>query len=126
MQQRHQIYQCSVCNNVVEILRAGSEHTEACHTPILVPIKTGDVGQEKHVPVVTKSEHGIHVAVGSIPHPMEETHFIEWIEVIAGKKTYRVYLSAGDKPEADFPPMEGSFVVREFCNIHGLWETTVE
>jgi len=125
MQQRHQIYQCSVCNNVVEILRPGTELTEVCHKPILMPTKTNDVGQEKHVPVVTKTENGIHVVVGSIPHPMEEKHFIEWIEILAGKKTYRVYLSAGEKPEADFPPIEGSFIVRELCNIHGLWEMTV-
>ncbi|MFZ2025525.1 MAG: desulfoferrodoxin family protein [Microgenomates group bacterium] len=126
MQQRHQIYQCSVCKNVVEILRPGSEITEVCHKPLLVPTKTDDVGQEKHIPVVTKSEYGIHVAIGSVPHPMEETHFIEWIEIIAGKKTYRVYLSPGEKPEADFPKIEEPFIVREFCNIHGLWETTVE
>ena len=125
MQQRHQIYQCSVCKNVVEILHPGSEITEVCHKPLLLPTKTSDVGQEKHVPVVTKSDYGIHVAVGSVAHPMEEAHFIEWIEIIAGKKTYRVYLEPGDKPEADFPTIEEPFIVREFCNIHGLWETTV-
>jgi superoxide reductase len=125
MPQRHQIYQCSVCNNVAEILRAGNELDEVCHKPILVPTKTDDVGQEKHVPVVTKSERGIHVAIGSVPHPMEEKHFIEWIEIIAGKKTYRVYLEPGEKPEADFPTIVGPYTVREFCNIHGLWETAV-
>lgn len=125
MNQLHQIYQCSTCNNLVEILRHGKELQEVCHKPVLVPEKTSDVGQEKHVPVVTKKPQGVHVAVGSIPHPMEETHFIEWIEIIAGKRTYRVYLSPGDTPEADFPPIDGPCTVREFCNIHGLWKMNV-
>ncbi len=125
MNQLHQIYQCSVCNNLVEILKPGKELQEVCHKPTLVLEKTSDVGQEKHLPVVTRTTQGIHVAIGSIPHPMEEAHFIEWIELIAGKKTFRVNLSPGEKPEADFPFIEGPVTVREFCNVHGLWKIDV-
>ncbi|MFH0749911.1 MAG: desulfoferrodoxin family protein [Candidatus Gottesmanbacteria bacterium] len=125
MNKLHQIYQCLVCNNLVEILRPGNELPEVCHKPLLVPEKTSDMGQEKHVPVVTKTAQGIHIAIGSIPHPMEDAHFIEWIELIAEKRTYRVYLSPGEKPEADFPLVDGSLIIREFCNIHGLWKIDV-
>jgi superoxide reductase len=125
MNQLHQIYQCSACNNLVEILRPGKDIQESCHTPVLIPEKTSDVGQEKHVPVVTRTEQGIHVAIGAVPHPMEEAHFIEWIELIAAKKTFRVFLAPGEKPEADFPAVEGPLTIREFCNIHGLWKIDI-
>lgn len=125
MQKRHQIYQCSVCNTVVEVLRPGTEQEEVCHKPIVISPKTHDVGEEKHVPVVTKTDKGIHVTVGSVAHPMEASHYIEWIEIIAENRTCRAYLTPGAKPEADFPPMEGSLLIRELCTIHGLWETTV-
>lgn len=125
MQQQHQIYQCSVCNTVVEVLRPGTEQQEVCHKPVLVPTKTHDVGEEKHVPVVTKTDTAIHVAVGSVEHPMEASHYIEWIELIGEKKTYRAYLSPGEKPETDFPFITGPYIVRELCTIHGLWETAI-
>ncbi len=125
MSTKHQIYQCSVCNNVVEILRGGNDQLEACHKPTLIVEKTQDAGAEKHVPVVTKTAQAIHVAIGSIPHPMEETHFIEWIELLTTNRVYRVYLSPKDKPEAEFPLINGPFMVREFCNLHGLWKAEV-
>jgi len=115
----NQLYQ-SPENTVIEVLQG---QIKTGFTPM--PEKTNDVGLEKHVPVITKTDSGIHVAVGSVPHPMEEAHFIQWIELITGKKQYRVWLSPGDKPEADFPHIEGAFTVRELCNIHGLWKVDV-
>ena len=125
MSQLHQIYQCSVCHTVVETIHPWLDQGEVCHKPVLIQGKTHETGEEKHLPVITKTPSTIHVAIGSIPHPMEETHYIEWIEVIAGNRTYRIDLSPNDKPEADFPLIEGSITVRAFCNVHGLWITSI-
>ena len=87
-------------------------------------LQRDDWKKEKHVPVIEKTSSGIKVKVGSIEHPMEENHFIEWIEVFVGPKTYRKYLHPGEKPEAEFTLTTAKLEVREFCNIHGLWKST--
>jgi len=71
--------------------------------------------------VIEKSADGIVVKVGSAPHPMEEKHYIEWIEVIADGKVYRQFLKPGDLPEAAFTLQAEGVTAREYCNIHGLW-----
>jgi superoxide reductase len=88
----------------------------------LLTEKTEDVGMEKHLPVIEKTERGVRVKIGSIPHPMEEKHYIEWIEIIADKTSYRKFLRPGDKPEAEFEVQAENIEAREYCNIHGLWK----
>jgi superoxide reductase len=78
-------------------------------------------GQEKHIPIVTRNENGLSVIVGSNSHPMEKDHFIEWIEVISDKNIIREYLSPGSAPEAKFNLNDDNIIVREYCNVHGLW-----
>ena len=89
----------------------------------LLKEKTEDVGREKHVPIVEKTETGIMVKVNSVPHPMEKEHYIEWIEIIADEKVYRKFLKPGDKPEAEFCIEAEKVEAREYCNIHGLWKS---
>jgi len=120
---RGQVYKCTETGIVIEVINGGDDHTlfqEQDMRPLLE--RTSDAGNEKHVPVVEKTADGILVKVGSVPHPMEEDHWIQWIEVIAKDAVYRKYLNPGNKPEATFPPLAGSFVVRELCNKHGLWK----
>jgi superoxide reductase len=88
----------------------------------LMKENTEDATQEKHVPVIEKTETGIKVKVGEIAHPMDENHYIEWIEVLADEKVYRKYLKPGEEPEAEFPVTSESIEVREYCNLHGLWK----
>ena len=85
--------------------------------------KTSDEGNEKHVPVIEKTEKGFLVKVGSVEHPMEQEHYIEWIEIIADNKVYRKFLNPGDKPEAQFEIQAESITAREYCNLHGLWKS---
>ena len=119
-----QIYRCKVCGNIVEVLTAGGGVLVCCGQPMeLLSEKKEDVGSEKHVPVIEKTENGILVKVGSIPHPMEEAHHIEWIEVIADGMSFRKFLKAGDKPEADFCLKAEKIEAREYCNLHGLWKS---
>lgn len=123
MVERLQVYKCAVCGNIVEVLTAGGGQLVCCGKPMEnLVAKTADQGKEKHVPVIEKVEGGIKVKVGSVPHPMEEKHYIEWIEVIADGKAYRQFLKPGQAPEAVFHITAENVRVREHCNIHGLWE----
>jgi len=81
-----------------------------------------DAAKEKHVPVIEKVPGGFKVKVGSIAHPMEEKHFIEWIEIIADGKTYRQFLNPGKVPETTFILDAATVTAREYCNLHGLWK----
>ncbi len=104
-------------------MHAGQGELVCCGQPMTIQQeKTQDVGQEKHVPVVEKTESGIKVKIGEIPHPMEENHYIEWIEVITPTNTYKKFLNPGEAPEAKLCIKEQISLVREYCNIHGLWQ----
>ncbi|HBH46017.1 MAG: desulfoferrodoxin [Candidatus Jacksonbacteria bacterium RIFOXYC2_FULL_44_29] len=121
---QNQVYKCSVCGNIVEVLFAGGGELVCCGAPMqLQAEKLEDVGMEKHVPVIEKITNGYKVKVGSIPHPMEEKHYIQWIELIADGRVYRKFLSPGDLPEAEFCLSAKEFTAREYCNIHGLWKS---
>ncbi len=81
-----------------------------------------DAAKEKHVPVIEKVDNGYKVTVGSVPHPMEDKHYIEWIELIAGDRAYRQFLNPGDAPEAFFCIDADAVTAREYCNLHGVWK----
>ena len=123
MTERLQIYKCEVCGNMVEMLHEGAGELVCCGQPMKLFVEnTVDAAKEKHVPVVEKIDGGIKAKVGSVAHPMEEKHYIEWIEVIADGKAYRQFLKPGEAPEATFSIEAGAAIVREYCNIHGLWK----
>ena len=118
-----QIYKCEVCGNIVEIVHEGAGELVCCNQTMKRFVEnTVDAAKEKHVPVKEKIAGGLKVKVGSVPHPMEEKHWIEWVEIISGGKAYRQFLKPGDAPEAVFPA-EGDFTAREYCNLHGLWKS---
>ena len=117
------IYKCNICGNVVELLHEGVGELVCCGQPMqLLEEKTKDEGNEKHVPVIEKTKNGVLVKIGSVPHPMEDAHYIEWIEITANGKVYKKFLKPGYKPEAEFPVKSVDYA-REFCNIHGLWKS---
>ncbi len=124
MTKRLQIYKCEVCGNMVEIIHEGAGELVCCDQPMKrMEENTTDAALEKHVPVIEKTEDGIKVKVGSIPHPMQEEHYIEWIELIADGRTYRQFLNPGEEPEAVFKVDAQSVTAREYCNVHGLWKS---
>jgi len=123
MTQIKQIYRCNICGNIVEVLHSGVGQLVCCGQPMeLLTEKTEDVGREKHIPVVEKTKNGIKIKVGSIPHPMEENHYIQWIELIVDDFSLRKFLKPGDKPEAEFEVKAETLEAREYCNLHGLWK----
>lgn len=124
MTKRLQVYKCEICGNIVEVLHEGVGQLVCCGQPMkLFEEKKEEEGKEKHLPVVEKMDKGLRVKVGSIPHPMEERHYIEWIEVVTRSGVERRFLSPGLSPEAKFAGEDEVVSVREYCNIHGLWST---
>jgi superoxide reductase len=123
MAQRLEIYKCEVCGNIVEVLHGAGGELVCCGQAMkLYQENTVDAAKEKHVPVIEKTDGGFKVSVGSVAHPMEENHYIEWIEIIANGKAYRQFLNPGDAPEAVFKIDAAEVTAREYCNMHGLWK----
>jgi superoxide reductase len=122
--ERNQVYKCDHCGNIIDVLHAGSCVPDCCGEPMRLLVEnTTDAAKEKHVPVVEKIDGGFKVSVGSVAHPMEEKHFIEWIEILTDSgEVHRKYLKPGDAPTATFKTDAKSAVAREYCNLHGLWK----
>jgi superoxide reductase len=124
MVERLQVYGCGKCGNLVEVIRPGDGEMACCGQPMKLLVEnTLDAPVEKHVPVIERTDAGIRVRVGSIPHPMVREHWIEWVQVITEDGSLRRFLAPGDEPEAVFPfAIEEVVVAREHCNLHGLWK----
>ncbi len=123
MTKLNQIYKCNVCGNIVEVTHIGVGELTCCGKSMqLILENTIDASKEKHVPVIEKSNSIIKVKVGSEPHPMEEKHFIEWVELLVDNKSYKQFLRPGDDPEVEFQVSGDSVEVRAYCNLHGLWK----
>jgi len=124
MAERLEVYKCDICGNIVEVLHAGAGELVCCGQAMnLLTENTEDAAQEKHVPVVETTADGVKVKVGSVAHPMEEKHYIEWIEIIADGKAYRQFLNPGEAPEATFKVEARDITAREYCNLHGHWKS---
>jgi superoxide reductase len=123
MAEQLQVYKCDVCGNIVDVMHAGAGELVCCGQPMkLFKENSVDAAKEKHVPVVEKTADGFKVKVGSVAHPMEEKHWIEFIELIVDGKVYRQFLKPGQSPEATFCIKADKVTAREYCNLHGLWK----
>ena len=123
MAERLEVYKCEVCGNIVEVLFGGKGELVCCGKPmVLQKENTVDAAKEKHVPVVEKTSDSVKVKVGDVAHPMEEKHYIQWVEIVADGKAYRQFLNPGDAPEATFNIQADRVTAREYCSLHGLWK----
>jgi len=129
MTERLEVYKCMSCGNIVEMMVAGAGELVCCGAPMkLLKENTTDAANEKHVPVLERGADGqVTVSVGSVAHPMEDKHYIQWIEVICPEHglVERKYLNPGDAPKATFtvaPACAGKVYAREHCNLHGHWK----
>ncbi|MDP1884532.1 MAG: desulfoferrodoxin [Candidatus Moranbacteria bacterium] len=124
MTELKQIYKCDICGNITEVVHNGVGELVCCGQPmVLQPERHEEEKYEKHRPVVEKVGDGVIVRVGSVPHPMESEHYIEWIEVITEHRVYRKHLEPGMEPEAEFCLEAEHIEVRAYCNVHGLWKS---
>lgn len=120
------IYKCPVCGKVVTVLSEGGGQLVCCGKPMVeLQANTTEAATEKHLPVVTVNGNQVHVKVGSVPHPMLEEHFIQWVLLETNLGMQIKQLKAAQQPEANFSLSEGEQVlmVYEYCNLHGLWAT---
>ena len=118
-----QVYKCSVCGNIVEVLHNSVGTLVCCGKPMELQVEnTVDAAKEKHVPVIEKTSNGYKVKIGAVPHPMIPEHHIEWIELIADGISYIRFLKPGMQPEAEFCIKASKVFAREYCNLHGLWK----
>lgn len=123
MPKRLEVYKCQHCGNIIEVMVGGGADIVCCGENMqLQSENTVDAAKEKHVPVIEKGNGTITVKVGSVAHPMEEKHYIQWIELIADGKVYRQFLEPGQAPEATFCVTAENVSAREYCNLHGHWK----
>ncbi len=127
------IFKCDVCGNIIEVVIPGYGELVCCNKPMRhLVAQSVDEGLEKHVPVLEKNEDGQKVIrVGSQPHPMEENHYIQFIEIVSNDRKHvkRKYLLPHDEPQMKLKctcKNNGGFEVIEYCNIHGLWGNKFE
>ncbi len=124
MTKRNEVYRCSVCGNIVEVLHASGGTLSCCGQPMtLLKENNVDAATEKHVPVIEKIDGGYKVKVGEVEHPMLDNHYIEWIELLEEDKIQRKHLKPGEKPEAVFKTDSTDVSAREYCNLHGQWKS---
>ncbi len=124
MTKKSEVYKCEICGNIVEVLHTGAGELVCCNQPMkLMAENMVDAATEKHVPVINKTQEGIKVSVGSIDHPMEEKHYIEWIELQADAQKHKQFLKPGEKPEVLFKIEASNLKARSYCNLHGLWKS---
>lgn len=119
-------YRCPICGNVIELIDGDSKRITCCGKNMeLLVANMVDASVEKHVPVYKKEGEKIVVKVGDVIHPMEEKHYIMWIALVSDNKVTRVDLLPNEAPEAVFDYVEKAEVYA-YCNLHGLWKTTIE
>lgn len=122
MTELNQVYKCNICGNIVEVVHSGKGSLVCCNRPMELQVEnTVDASVEKHKPVMVIEGDGVVFKVGSTRHPMEDEHYIEWIEVFTGNNVYRKYLKPGDSPEYKIKVEDENVKARAYCNLHGLW-----
>lgn len=124
-----QIYKCEICGNIVEVIHpAGGELVCCGQAMTLLTEQTNETMQEKHKPVIVFEGETKTIRVGAIPHPMENEHYIMFIEAISPDKKYikRKYLSPHEAPELELKCKCDTVIARELCNLHGLWSASNE
>lgn len=126
MTEKLDLYKCNICGNFIEVVLAGDGELVCCGQPmerVKIHTQEEEMLGEKHVPVISVKDEETEIRIGSVPHPMEEEHYIQFIEAYSPDKNYvkRKYLYPHEEPVLKFKCHCDKVVARELCNIHGLW-----
>ena len=124
MSQKLEIYKCSICGHIVQIVHSGAGTLVCCGKEMQrIEENTVEASTEKHIPVLAKVADGYEVKVGEVEHPSEESHYIEWIElVLKDGQNLKKFINPGEKPAAQFKTGSEVSAVKAYCNLHGLWK----
>jgi len=127
MSRQFEAYKCEKCFAIVEVFQGGGGTFACCDSPMTL-LKEGvtDAAKEKHVPVAERTGKGIKVKVGELAHPMEEKHWVQWVELVGDNFSCTHFLRPGDAPEVEFAcgsACGDKLTVRAYCNLHGHWKT---
>ena len=120
-------YSCSRCGNMAEMVNSSGVHPFCCGQKMdeMIPGSV-DASSEKHTPAVKVSENIVEVNVGSVDHPMVDAHWIEWVQLVTDKGSYRKWLNPGEAPNVKFLlGKEKPIAVYAYCNLHGLWKNEI-
>lgn len=124
MTEKLELYKCSICGNLVQVLLSGVGELVCCNQPMekLCP-KTNEDNElsEKHIPVIEQENDKKFVRLTK--HPMIPEHYIQFIEVFTKDKSkvYLKFLNPNEKAELEITNFEEDIEAIEYCNIHGLW-----
>ena len=127
MSGNQKFFVCKHCGNMAGLIVDKGVPMVCCGEEMtgLVP-NTVEASVEKHMPVVTVSGNNVSVAVGSVPHPMEEAHSILFVYMETKFGGQRRRLAPGQEPKASFCLTgDEPVAVYAYCNIHGLWRTEI-
>ena len=118
-------FRCQHCGNII-VKIVDSKVPVMCCGEIMKELtpNTTDAAQEKHLPVVEKTKNLVNVKIGSIPHPMTEEHYIQFVVLKSDKNVYVHEFNPNDAPETNFTiaPSEKVEEVYAYCNLHSLWK----
>ena len=118
-------YICKHCGYIYAAVKQTKVPVMCCGAKMeeIIP-GTVEASVEKHIPVYTVEGNLVKVEVGSVEHPMQDVHYIEWISIQTKQGNQRKALKPGDAPKACFALCEGDEVeaVYAYCNLHGLWK----
>lgn len=122
---KQRFFECEHCGNIIAMVKESGVPVVCCGTKMkeIIP-GTVEASKEKHIPVYTVENNKVHVTVGSVEHPMQDVHYIEWISLETKMGNQRKTLNPGEAPSVCFSICEGDEVVAvyAYCNLHGLWK----
>ena len=121
-------YICPHCRNIAEMVYDTDIALYCCGDKMdeMIP-NTVDASKEKHVPEVNVKDGIVEVNVGSVDHPMEAVHWIEWVQLVTDRGSQRKFLKPGEEPHVRFLlDKEKPLAVYAYCNLHGLWKTDLK
>ncbi|MGN1014937.1 MAG: desulfoferrodoxin family protein [Butyricicoccus sp.] len=118
-------YICEHCGNMIAMVKDTGVPVMCCGQKMTEIIPgTTDAAAEKHVPAYEVKDNKVLVTVGSVEHPMQPEHYIEWVSLQTKFGNQRKALKPGDAPKVCFALCEGDEVeaVYAYCNLHSLWK----